>query len=426
MRIAILGAGFTGLTAAYKLSQKGHQVIIFEKESQTGGLAVGFAKANWKWTLEKGYHHWFTNDDAVLNLAKELNHQVVIKRPSTDILTDGKIFPFDSPASLLTFPYLPVFDRLRVGLAVLYLKMTGNFQKFEGKIALDRIRKWMGHKATILIWNPLLEGKFGKYKNEIALTWFWARIKKRTSSLAYPSGGFKRFAEKLAEEIKNLGGEILLDTAVVNLTDKDNLCQVKTTNNSYQFDKVIITLPSPIFAKITPQLPKKYVKKITSIPHLHAQVLILVLKKPFLQKTYWLNITDKSFPFLVLVEHTNFMDPKYYGGEHILYVGNYLPPRHPYLKMTAGQLLKEFDPYLKKINPNYQLQTTNYQLFIGPFAQPVVTVDYPKLKPGFKTPLKNIYLANLDMVYPWDRGTNYAVEMGKEIADMIDKDAKIK
>lgn len=424
MKLAILGAGFTGLAAAYRLSQQGHQVTIFEKENALGGLAVGFSKPDWSWTLERGYHHWFTNDYAILNLAKNLNHKVVIKRPSTDVLTGGKTFPLDSPLSLLMFPYLSILDRLRVGLAVLYLKMTSNFQRFEGKKALDWIRKWMGEKATQIIWDPLLEGKFGQYKNEIALTWFWARIKKRTPKLAYPEGGFKAFADKLGQEIKRLDGKIFLGTEILEIQNQMDYCLVKTKYKSFRFDKVIVTLPSPIFAKVTTGLPKYYVKRITSIPHLHAQVLMLVLKKPFLKNTYWLNITDKNFPFLVLAEHTNFMDPKYYGGQHILYIGNYLPTDHPYLKMTAHQLLKVFDPYLRKINPNYKLLTTNYQLFIGPFAQPVVTTNYPKLIPQFKTPLKNIYLANLDMVYPWDRGTNYAVEMGEKIADMIDSNVK--
>ncbi len=424
MRIAILGAGFCGLAAAYKLSQKGHKVSVFEKESQLGGLAVGFSKPEWEWTLEKGYHHWFTNDYAVLKLAKELNHKVIIKRPSTDVLINGKIFPFDSPFSLLTFPYLSIIDRIRVGLTALYLKVTDNFQKFEGRRAYQWIEKWMGQKATKLIWDPLLSGKFGKYKNEVALTWFWARIKKRTPSLAYPEGGFKAFADHLGKEIKKRGGKILLNTSVKSIINGDRSSVIETGDENYQFDRVIVTLPSPIFAKISPQLPKTYVKRITSIPHLHAQVLILVLKKPFMEKTYWLNITDKSFPFLILAEHTNFMDPKYYGNQHILYIGNYLPADHPYLKINAKQLLKQFDPYLRKINPTYHLSLITYHLFIGPFAQPVVTVDYPKLKPEFRTPLKNVYLANLDMVYPWDRGTNYAVEMGEKIADMIDSDAK--
>lgn len=424
MRIAILGAGFTGLSAALRLLKKGHQVVIFEKENALGGLAVGFGLPEWDWTIEKGYHHWFTNDDSILKLAEEVDHKVIITKPSTDVLIEGRRIPLDTPSSLLTFSALPLIDRLRLGFVLAYLKLSWNQKKFVNITALSWIRKWMGVKATKLIWEPLLSGKFGEFKDQVALSWFWARIKKRTSSLAYPEGGFQAFANSLADEIKKMGGKIYLNTEVTNLKNSKGKVIVELTTNyklptiNY-FDKVIVTLPSPIFTRITPDLPREYSKRINSIQHLHAQVLMIMLKKPFLENTYWLNITDRTFPFLVLVEHTNFMDPKYYGNQHILYIGNYLPSNHPYLKMSKAQLLKEFLPYLKKINPQFSI--VNSQLFIGPFAQPVVTTDYPRLIPTFQTPLKNVYLANLDMVYPWDRGTNYAVEMGEKIAELLFK-----
>ena len=70
MKIAIVGAGFTGLSAAFELSKKGHEVVIFEKDSNPGGLAIGFKEKPWNWSLEKHYHHWFSNDYEVINLAK--------------------------------------------------------------------------------------------------------------------------------------------------------------------------------------------------------------------------------------------------------------------------------------------------------------------------------------------------------------------
>ncbi len=420
MKIAILGGGFTGLSAALKLLSKGHEVIIFEKENNLGGLAVGFKNPKWNWTLEKGYHHWFTNDSAILKLAKYVGQEIVVKRPLTDVFIDNKTFHFDSAISLLKFPKLTLLNRVRLGLSLLYLKSVNNYKKFENQKAYEWIKKWMGQKSLSLIWDPLLTGKFGEYKNDIALTWFWARIKKRTPSLAYPMGGFKVFADRIGEEIKKLGGKILLDTTVTLIKKSPKKVQILANGKKFEFDKVIVTLPSPIFTKITNGLPEGYIKKINSIPHLFAQVLILILKKPFMDKTYWLNILEKDFPFLVLAEHTNFMDPKDYGGQHILYIGNYLPIDHLYLKISKIKLLKIFKPYLKKINSKFTILDS--LLFIAPFAQPVVTVDYPKLIPTFKTPLKNIYLANLDMVYPWDRGTNYAVELGEQVAYIVQKD----
>ncbi len=122
---------------------------------------------------------------------------------------------------------------------------------------------------------------------------------------------------------------------------------------------------------------------------------------------------------MAIVEHTNFMDKKYYNNEHIVYLGNYLPFDHEYMKMEKDQLLKIYDPILKKINPNYQLSIINSQLFKVPFAQPIIPVNYSKIVPPFETPLSNVYLANIQQVYPWDRGTNYAVELGQKVAAKV-------
>ncbi|MBI4037216.1 FAD-dependent oxidoreductase [Candidatus Daviesbacteria bacterium] len=417
MKIAVLGAGFTGLTAALRLLQQGHEVTIFEKESSVGGLAGGFKRAGWDWTLEKSYHHFFTNDSSAYKLAKELNHPLITVRPKTDVYVQKNIVPFDSPASILSFPYLSLKDKLSLGLGTLYLKVSPH-QKFEGQLALPWINKVMGKRVTKMIWQPLFQGKFGKYANQISLTWFWARIKKRTTELSYPEGGFDDFAQKLSEKIKSLGGQILLNNEVISVHSNEKLI-VETKGNSEKFDKIIVTLPSPVFTKITSKLPRQYVKRISSIPHLCALTLVLILKKPFLDGTYWLNITDPSFPFLALVEHTNFMPIKHYGREHILYIGNYLQANHTYLKMSAKELLKIYDPYLKKINPHYTQYMIHNTLFVQPHAQPVVTTDYPKLMPEFITPLENVYLANMDMVYPWDRGTNYAIELGESVINYL-------
>ena len=97
MKIAIIGAGFTGLSAAYELTKQKHNVTVFEKDSIPGGLAIGYWEKAWEWSLEKHYHHWFTNDKSIFTLAKEINHEVIIKRPKTSVFVKGKIYQLDSP-----------------------------------------------------------------------------------------------------------------------------------------------------------------------------------------------------------------------------------------------------------------------------------------------------------------------------------------
>lgn len=421
MKIAIIGAGYTGLSAGFKLLTEGHEVTIFEKESLPGGVAVGFENPNWQWSLEKHYHHWFTNDKSVLMLAKKINYPVLIKRPKTSILIKNKIYKLDSFLDVIKFNQLTFLQRLRMGMSIAFLKYNPYWKILEKYKTSSSLPKMMGNIPYKILWEPLLVKKFGHFAKNISLAWFWARIRKRTPSLAYPKGGFLEFANEIVAHIKKSKGKVLFNTQVKEVRSEKNKTAIQLMNKEVlAFDKVIVTLPSYFFIKIAPQLPDTYKQKLLALKGLSAINLVLRLKKPFLSEgTYWLNVCDKRSPLMAIVEHTNFMDKKYYNNDHLVYLGNYLNYDHSFMKMGKDELLKIYDPILSKINKQYKSTIISTELFTAPFAQPIIPVNYSKLIPPFKTPLKNVYLANIQQVYPWDRGTNYAVELGEKVADAI-------
>ncbi len=423
MKIAIIGAGFTGLSAAYQLSKQGHKVTIFEKDPGPGGLAIGFQEKAWDWTFEKHYHHWFTNDKFILGLAKEIGHKVLIKRPNSSIYVDGSIFKFDSPQEVLRFPKLSLSERIRMAAVVGAIRYNPLWKPLEKINASTFLPKAMGEKAYKMIWEPQFINKFGKSANDVSLAWLWARIAKRTPSLAYPEGGFLAFANHLVKAIEEKGGKVVFNAEIIEVKDDKQVTITYTSKNkkrSESFDKSIFTLSSFLFLKMAPQLPESYKKKFQRLKNLGATNLVLRLKQPFLKNnTYWLSICDTLAPVMVIAEHTNFMDKKHYNNEHLVYLGNYYETDNPRYLMTKEEKLKLFDPFLKKINPNYKKYLIGTELFQAPFAQPVIPTNYSKMIPAMKTPLKHVYLANMQQVYPWDRGTNYAVELGQKVAALI-------
>ena len=231
MRIAIIGAGFTGLSAAFELIKKGHDVTVLEKDSQPGGLAIGYKEKKWRWSLEKHYHHWFTNDKFILNLAKEIGHEVLIKRPKTSVYVDGEIYQFDSPIKVLLFPKLPVVDRIRMGFIVGLLRYNPIWKPLEKINATTFLPKTMGKKSYKMIWEPLFKNKFGPFANDISLAWFWARIIKRTPSLAYPERGFLSFAQHLVKEIKQKKGVLYFNAEVLEVKENGKKLSVKVKGN---------------------------------------------------------------------------------------------------------------------------------------------------------------------------------------------------
>lgn len=418
MKIAIIGAGFTGLASAYQLTKQGHEVVIFEKDQLPGGLALGYKKRQWEWTLENYYHHWFTNDSAILRLAKEIGYQVIVKRPKTCVYVGGETYQLDSPLSLFTFPKLPFWDKVRMAETLALLKLNPFWQHMEKVKATSFLPRAMGEKAYKMIWEPLFVNKFGDFADSISLAWFWARIVKRTPNLAYPRGGFLQFAQALEKEIKKQGGICYYKSSITQIGENGKPFVVHDGKKEH-FDRIIVTVPTFAFLKLAPQLPEEYKQKLAKLQGIGAMTVVLRMKKAFLQdKIYWLNVCDPAAPITAIVEHTNFMDKKYYNNEHILYLGNYLPTDHPYFSMNEEELMQEFNPFLSQLHPQYKKNIIDIDIFRVPFAQPIITTNYSKSIPLSITPLRHVFLANMQQVYPWDRGTNYAVELGEKIAKL--------
>ena len=388
-------------------------------------LAIGYKEKDWDWTVEKHYHHWFTNDNFVLDLAKEINYNVLIKTPKSSFFIDNAQYKFDSPTAILAFPKLPMIDKLRMAAVFAFLFRVNPFWKSLEKYKVSEfVPKLIGKKAYEMLWKPQLVNKMGIHADKISLVWFWARVKKRTTSLAYPEGGFLPFAQAVVKAIEEKEGKVLFNKEVVAISEKGKITSVtyKGSNGRKKtetFDKVIFTLPSFLFLKITPQLPQKYRSSLIRLQGLSATNMLLRLKKPFFKdNTYWLSICEQNAPIMAIIEHTNFMDKKHFNNEHLIYVGNYAFTDDK-LDITKEKLLPMYDSYLKKINPEYRKNLIGYELFKAPFAQPIVPTNYSKMIPAMKTPLKHVILANIEQVYPWDRGTNYAVELGEKAADLI-------
>lgn len=400
MKVAVVGGGFTGLAAAYSLAKSGHTVTLYEAGKTLGGLAYGFREPGWDWHLEYAYHHWFTNDRVILSLIHELglSDKLLIRRPVTASLYGGNPYQLDSPINLLTFPGLSVTSKLRTGALLGFLKLNPFWKPLENYTAEEFLISLGGKEAFRVLWEPLLYGKFGDLAPTVSAAWFWARIKKRTPSLAYIEGGFHTLVVALTQAIKKNGGKIY--------TGK------KLTSVPKGFDKILLTVPTPIAQQLVPGVAGPV------LPHLWAQTLILETDAPIMERVYWLNVTDRKFPFLAAVAHTNFMDKIHYGNHHLTYFGNYLPQGHPYLSMTKEALLNKFLPYVKKLAPS-SFRILNSFLFVGPFAQPVHQRHYSQKIPPIKTAVSRIYMANMDYVVPWDRGTNYAVELGLKAAEEI-------
>ena len=425
MKIAILGAGYGGMAAAWDLKKAGHDIVIYEAADFVGGLASGFKEPHWDWSVEKFYHHWFQTDQAMLGLIRELGleDKVIFPRPLTVMLHKHKWYPFDSILNALLFPGLGFgLDKIRFGFVGLFLRLTKNWQSLEKVTAHEWMMKYAGKKVYERMWEPLLIGKFASYYKDVNMAWMWARIKARTTRLGTFEGGFQKFADLFAEKLREQGVEIRLGAGIQSIEKDQAGLKVRSGAGVESFDRVLVTTSPNQMARLCPQLPESYLKGLLELKSMGAVVMTLALKHPLSKEGYyWFNVPkEEGYPFLALVEHTNFVSKNHFGGDHIVYAGDYLEMGHEYFELNDDQLLEKFIPAFEKFNPEFKRDwVKKVWVYKTNYAQPVPLVGHSKNIPAIQTPIEGLYFASMSQVYPWDRGTNFAVEIGRRAAGMM-------
>ena len=432
----MLGGGALGLTVALRLAQRGHPVVVFERETEAGGLAAGFRPApelsGGGPYLEKFYHHLFRSDTAVTALIEELGlgNRLAWPKPINALWWGSKLWQPYSALGLLRFSPLSLLQRLRMGLVLAYLKAQRNHRIFAAYTAHVWLQRAMGRWPYEVLWRPLLRAKFGDRYDRIAMPWFWARIHYRSFALGYLDGGFQLLYDALVAEIRRLGGDVRLGHEVTAAAHDpaapDRPWSVTSRSRggaagTEQFARVVSTLPTRLTIRLIPQLPADYRQRYDWGEAYGAHCLVLALDRPLLPHgEYWLNVNDPGYPFLVLVEHTNYRPASEYGGRHLVYLGNYLPMDHPLFGKSKEELLAGFLPAVRRIVPAFRDDwVTESWSFGAPYAQPIVTREYPEHIPPLRGPLPGLWIGSMFQVYPQDRGQNYSVALANRLAEEV-------
>jgi protoporphyrinogen oxidase len=428
-RVCIVGGGFTGLAAGLELASAGLPVTIFEKDQSLGGLAGSFRVGDQM--LEKFYHHWFTNDQFIMQLVKRLNlqDQIVLRESRTGMYYAHNFFKLSAPLDVLRFTPLSVVNRFRLGLGALKARRVQNWKELEAVTAEDWLVSLFGRQVYQVVWEPLLIGKFGKVFPDISAVWFWNKLKLRGGSrskggaeqLAYYRGGLAALATAMAKDIERLGGEIRTDAEVTGLEVRGgHAVRVHSKSGTVESEAVILTTPLPLAAELlAPHTTAAYVRELRRIRYLSNVCLVLELDRS-LSSLYWLNVNDPSFPFVGIIEHTNFEPASSYGGRHIVYLSKYLPPEAELYRMADAEILEFSVAAIKRMFPKFSRDWVKaFHVWRADYSQPIIEKNYGSLIPKMQTPIENVFLSTMAQVYPEDRGTNYAVRGGMEVASLV-------
>lgn len=426
----IVGGGFTGLTAAYLLAKKGRKVRVLEADNCPGGLAGTFEFSDGV-KIEKFYHHWFNNDEYVPELVKELGMDGdVLTLPSrTGMYYNGRMWKLSTPLDLLRFKALSLVDRIRLGLLVFQVRRVKDWRTIEHLSIREWLEPLCGKRVFKVVWEPLITSKFSLYSESVNAVWFWKKLVLRGSTrdskggeqLAYFKGGFGRLAEAMVTQIRALGGEVSLGEKVLGVkTEGKRVTALQTEGGVVNGKQFLFTPAFPIIADMFEgAADSDWLARVRRVRYLGNMCLVLRMNRS-LSSTYWLNVNDPGFPFVGVIEHTNFDSPENYKGTHIAFLSRYLAVEDPVWGYSDEQYVEFALEHLKRMFPDLDRSwIVEHKVWRAEYAQPVTERGFSTYVPGRETPFENAYVSTMAQIYPEDRGTNYAIREGRLVAESM-------
>lgn len=424
MRIAVIGAGATGLVSAYFLARAGHAVTLLEASPEAGGLLSTFDVGNGA-RLEYFYHHFFTHDAEINWLLKELNldNQVEFLPTTMGMFRGGKIYDFNGLGDLLKFNAIPFLDRLRFAASSAMLVYGPGYADAEEVSSLDWFEKWAGRSATAAIWRPMLAIKFGDSATRVPLAWMAGRLRQRARSrqgsqekLGYLRGSLQVLVEGLVKALKGQGVDIRLGTSTARLVfgPGGDIQGVVTSTGKVAADKVLSTVPTPILASWLDR-DDPYAQSLRRIEYMAATCTVLSLDRQ-LSPVYWLNVADAGYDFGGVIEQTNLVSPEYYGGRHLVYLSRYHAWDHPLCTMSDQEIVQRQTDQLQQIfGVDVVGMTQRSWVFRARYAAPRVQIGFHRDIPNFRSAIKNLYVAAMPHVYPDERSVNNSIRVAAQV-----------
>ncbi len=419
MSLLIVGGGATGLAAAYIAAKRGEQVTLIEASDKLGGLLSTFEVGGTR--LEYFYHHFFTHDREINWLLEEMHlaKDVHFVETNMGMYRYRKIHPFTTTKDLLLFPGLNIIDKLRFGLTSIFLSRQSNWQKYENISALNWFYQWAGKRVTESIWQPMLKIKFGEYADQIPLSWMIGRMTQRLKSrsggkekLGYLKGSLQRLVDALESRLEELGVKIVKNAPVTELLlNNQQVIGVNTTLGEFKANKTLVTIPTIYLAKLIPEDFANYRQQLEEIEYFGAICVVIITQRP-LSKIYWLNVGDPGFEFGGIIEQTNFLPPEEYQGLHITYLSRYATWDEVILKQSDEEIATLFKDQLTSIFPDLDNRgIKEIKVFRTKTAATVCDQNFSQKIPHYKTPIPNLYVANIAHVYPDERSVNNSIKV---------------
>jgi len=413
--VAIVGGGILGIALAWELLRMGIRSEVFEASAQLGGLAGPLTLPDGV-EVDRFYHAILSSDSRLAELCGELGigDQLRFAETRTGFYVEGVIHSMNNIVEFLRFPPLGLVDRFRLGLTVLAAQAVRDWRTLEGISVEEWLLRWSGEKTWRNVWQPMLRAKFDGSFAEVPATWIWSRLvrvkstrsgARQTEGAGHLIGGYKTLIEAMAGQLWDAGCAIHSGTAVQEVVieegpDGHQVAGLRINGTLQTYDAVAVTAQVPIFRRLIPSAPQEYREFLARTDYLGIICPLVVLDRPL--TGYWtLNIADTRFPFTGVIETTSYIDPRFVGGHHLVYLPKYTAPGSSLQQASDEEVKALWLENLQRMLPDFDPAWVRYFLVHRErHVEPLHGLNSTHLIPSIETPVDGLFLATTAQIYP--------------------------
>lgn len=434
--IAVVGGGIAGISAAIELAKTGYfKVTLFEKNAELGGLSSSY---EWeKISYDRFYHVILSADRHLLEFIQDINleSELYWRNIRSGFYGQGKLVSLSSILDFVRFPFLSFWQKIRMGLGIIYCVQIRNPSKLNKILAKEWLTRLFGVCAYENIWEPLLYSKLGNAKDIIAATIVWNTIRRlygarsffqKQEKMGHVRGSYHAILNGAGKRLSELQVRVRTNAVVLEVRPiaQSKKIAVTTSAATFSFDKVLFTIPCPeVFKLLNIGFEDSYWRQLKHVEYLGVVCVLLVLNRR-LSPYYVINLLDKNLPFTGIIESTNVILPQETGGKYLVYLPKYLTNDDRLNYMADQQVIEIFIDKLRLIFPDLNnLHILHKNIFREKYVQPIQKIDALKSAISFRTTLPNVHLANSSMIGTSTLNNNAVIDIAKRATRAILEDS---
>ncbi len=348
-----------GIAAAIELAGAGREVTIFEAGPALGGLTAPWSIGDVTW--DRYYHVTLASDRHTRSLLARagVDAQFQPRATSTGYWDGCEVHRVDTVREFLALPGLSRLAKLRIGATIAVNARRTDWRRIE-RVTVDRwLQRWSGRAAFDRFWSAQLRAKLGSEHHDVAASFLWATFRRldgarrgleRREQMGYVRGGYGTTIAGLTDALRVAGVEVVLDSPVITLTDREGSVVVSSSSGALEFDDVVVTLAAPLAADLVAPLDSTAAAALRAVRTMGVVCASAVFERPISQ--HYLTYLAAPSPLTAVVDMSALVDTDDLGGRGLVYLPRYVASDDPLFERSDEELEAEWLTSLHSIYPD--------------------------------------------------------------------------